>query len=177
MLVCKCTFFYSVREAIYMWLFITMFSETHSYIGRKNPHFSPFLIIWNDSPVNIFSTVSYSWPFFTIYAWFRWVFGFRLKIECSTPAAKPVLGERKLHKLLAVLVFLPQGLPQGCHSINTTSKEVTIIWTLISILNHLFWDLKENYIDFTSVLGSFTLWIKKNEIMFSSSMKVFSNET
>lgn len=34
-------------------------------LTEKNSHFLPFLIIWNDAPVNIFPTVSYSWPFFT----------------------------------------------------------------------------------------------------------------
>lgn len=168
MLICSCIFFYGVIEAIYVIIYIHIFWETHIYIGRRNPHFLPFLIIWNDSPINIFSTVSYSWPFFML-LWLLQV-GLQLQEETrgqQSPAANPIVGGRKLHKLLAIAGLLHEGLPQGWGSINITCKESNnnmtfykikiikkmelmkkVIWPFISILNHLFLDRIENYIDF-----------------------------
>lgn len=65
MLICRCTFFHSVTEAIYMWLSISIFSEQPTFIlAEKKTHFLSFLITWNDSPINIFPTLSYPWPYF-----------------------------------------------------------------------------------------------------------------
>ena len=116
--------------------FLLQCYESHIYAlescylrdSQKNPTLLAFLIIWNDTPVNIFSPVSYSSSFFTLCACFWWDFDFKQKVEgVYHSCSQPTLGERKLPTLLSFISLLHQGLPQGCCSVNTYYKEVTII--------------------------------------------------
>lgn len=61
--------------------------------------------------------------FLRFYAFFRWVSGFSRERAQQSPAANPVVGGRKLHKLFTTAGLLHQDLLQGWGSINITCKE------------------------------------------------------
>ena len=114
MLICRCTFLFSVIKAIHM-----HYNHVIWEIHRKKPTLLAFLIIWNDSPVNIFSTVSYFSPFFTLCACSWWDFDFKRKVVAVYHSCSQlILGERKLPTLLSFIGLLPQGLPQGSDQIS-----------------------------------------------------------
>lgn len=115
------------RSHIYVIIYSHVFWETHVCIGRKKSQLFPFLTICNDSPVNVFSTISYSWLFFTLLWLLQVSLWLQLEIDGvqHSPAASPVLGGEKLHKLRPSLACNLKDYPKDVIAsiLNTTCKE------------------------------------------------------